>query len=190
LQIENLSEHGIADNPDPIDKPAPLTTTISSSPMIAASLVNANMTADSQKSDPMEVDTKPISDDSAPSRRTSRRTRNALSGSLNLGSSMNSSATNSRRAQDAAMKSSFSSSIDRRAGLAATHSRLSQSFIDQSGEGLDDDTINEILKGFSDEKDDDDDEAREKGRGDGLASIESQKSMHFHVRDDSDSDDD
>ncbi|KAL7503677.1 hypothetical protein ACHAXN_001424 [Cyclotella atomus] len=169
--------------------------------MIAAPFHNTKMTASPQESEE-PTDTKP----EPSARRTSRRTRNtALSSSLNLGSSM----TSSRRAQDANLKSSFSSSIDRRAGLAATKGRLSQSFIDQSGEGLDDDTINEILKGFSDDKEDDDARRVEKeesqdgmsemkavqrkdsgGRRCMLASIESQKSMHFNVRDESGSDDD
>jgi hypothetical protein len=78
---------------------------------------------------------------------------------------------------------------------------LSQSFIEQSGEGLDQDMIDEILKGFSDEADGDKKEEGDAvggmkkverpvrgGRRSMLQSIESQKSMHFNVQDDSDDD--
>ena len=158
-----------------------------------------NMTAIQTHKEDNTPDTK----DSQPRRRPARRQRNGgLGGSLNLGSSATSgtSMASSRRAQDAAMKSSFTA--DRRAGLASTHGRLSQSFIEQSGEGLDDDTLNEILKGFDDEEEDKKEESdavgemksmqkpARGGRRSMLQSIESQKSMHFNVQDDSDSDSD
>lgn len=153
-----------------------------------------------QKESDIAVD-KPLQD--APSRRPARRERKPLSGSLNLGSSVTSPAL-TRRAQDASLKSSFANSHDRRAGLAATKGRLSQSFIEQSGGGLDEDVMAEILKGF-----DDDDEKGEEGNGveeikvmqkpkrvgtnnrrNMLQSIESQKSMHFNAMDLDSEDDD
>lgn len=152
-----------------------------------------------QKESDIAVD-KPLQD--APSRRPARRERKPLSGSLNLGSSVTSPAL-TRRAQDASLKSSFANSHDRRAGLAATKGRLSQSFIEQSGGGLDEDVMAEILKGFDDEKGEEEDGVGEikvmqkpkrvgmNNRRNMLQSIESQKSMHFNAMDlDNDDDDD
>jgi len=87
--------------------------------------------------------------------------------------------------------------------LAATRGRLSRSFIEQSGEGLDQDTISDILKGF-DSDEEDKKEASDKvaemeptnkpmkeSRRNMLQSIESQKSMHFNLQNGScDSDED
>ena len=148
-----------------------------------------------------------------PRRRPARRqNRNGLGGSLNLGSSVTSgsSKVSERRATSIDLKSSFANSVDRRGEFAIDGKRLSQSFIDQSGKGLDQSTINDILNGFEDdlatgsfeggvgkEKEESDNVGEMKpmakpkrgGRRNMLASIESQKSMHFN-NDDCDSDSD
>jgi hypothetical protein len=161
--------------------------------MIAAPLsVNtSNMTAEQTSKEEASTDAKDCLE--PPRRRVARSRNNNLSLSLNAGT-----ARSARRSEDATLKSSFNSSTDRRAGLAGTHGRLSQSFIDMNGTGLDKDMMDEILKGFDDEEEDKKDESDALGaiksmgakhginRRSMLQSIESQKSMHFKLQDDDD----
>ena len=148
-----------------------------------------------------------------PRRRPARRqNRNGLGGSLSMGSSVTSgsSKVSQRRAASTDFKASFSNTVDKRATFSLDGKRLSQSMIDQSGQGLDQSTIDDILNGFEDdldagsfeggagkEKEESDNVGEMKpmakpkrgGRRSMLASIESQKSMHFN-KDDCDSDSD
>ncbi|KAL3804034.1 hypothetical protein HJC23_006425 [Cyclotella cryptica] len=144
-----------------------------------------------EEEDPKDVSNHDFEPVAVQCRRPTRRNI-GLSSSLNAGTVLS-----PRRTHDAALKSSFTSDNDRRAGLAGTHGRLSQSFIEMSGEGLDRETIDDILKDLDDEdvckKDESvSGEIKRTGPRHGLSidrrpllrSIESQKSMHFSVQDD------
>lgn len=135
-------------------------------------------------------------EDEPPRRRVNSR-RGRVAPGLSSSLTIKSTPGESRRSENAALKSSLTSSVrDRRAGLAATRGRLSVSFTDQKGlTGAD---VEEILKGFGSDEEEEGEQSLNSLTGGGggmlggagmrggfnrraqLQAIQSQKSMAFN----------